>query len=203
MRRRIAAEGIQALREEWRGYYARLHGELSSVGEMQVDDDATANRLVIRDELALKRFLKTGDAHHERFDISATVIGEFFPLPQAAQRTHPLALLYPAEVRQHVVVELPPELLPALQNAALEVDDPALHFERSATLRAGRFEADFKARSLTFEVSGEQLARHLESRRRIRDAISLGVQVERSGARRDSREERMRRLLQGAGDPPQ
>ncbi len=200
MRRRIAAEGIQAVREEWRGYYARQHGQLKSVGEMQVEDDDQANRLVIRDELALEQFVKAGEAHKERFDIAATVIGEFFPLPQSAQRTHPLALLHPSEVRQTVVVELPPEVLPALQDVAVEVDDPALHFERSASLRAGRFEASFSARSLAFEVSGDQLARHLDSRRRIHEAISLGVQLERTGARRDSREERMRRLLEGAGE---
>lgn len=200
MRRRIASEGIQAVREEWRGYYARQHGPLKSVGEMQVEDDAQANRLVIRDELALEQFVKAAEEHKERFDISATVIGEFYPLPQSAGRTRPLALLHPSEVRQHVVVELPPDVLPALQDVAVEVDDPALHFERSASLRAGRFEANFSAQSRRIEVSGEQLAHHLASRRQIHEAISLGVQLERSGARRESREDRMRRLLQGAGD---
>lgn len=201
MRRRIAAEGIPALREEWRGHYARLHGELERVGEVQVEDDAGRNRLMVRDEFALKQFLQAAEGHSERFQVSAPAIGEFFPLPQAGHRDGPLALAHPSEVRQRVVVELPPEVLPALQDVSLEVHDPALQFERKASLRAGRFEASFSARSLAHEVSGEALARHLANRRQIHEAISLAVQVERSGARRASREERMRRLLQGAEAP--
>lgn len=196
MRRRLAADGRQAVREALQSSYARLHGQAEALGELSVADDEAANELTLSDRYRIPEFIQRRDTA-QIFEVSATIIGEFFPLPEKLDREAPLGLVYPAHIVQTIAVELPKDVLPALDHESLSLSDAGMRFERTAKLSAGRFDARFEIESLASSVSGSGLSEHLEHRRQLSNALGLAVKVARQGDRRQQREERMRALLKG------
>jgi hypothetical protein len=167
MRRHTATTPLADVARDALNFYARRDARIRPQGELRVEDDAERNVLTVTERYVIEDFWDEQDARH----FWAWPIEEQLPSPQIAQRTQPLAVPHPVDVRYAVRLTLPhpPDVAPDRR----EVQSAAFRFDAHVRSEGRQLRLDYRLRSRQGQLTPEAVPAHLEDLRRVRELLGF------------------------------
>jgi len=162
MRRQLSTSSLKDLEREYLNFYARTDPRIRSTAPLSVKDDPEKNVITAVERYAIESFW----TEHRR-GFSASTLSSFLLRPRIAQRTMPLAITHPVNVRHRIRFEMQKPM-----RTRPEVDTlkgPAGELDYSyRTEGAGKvLLLEYRYRSLKDAVEPSELMAHLETLKRM------------------------------------
>jgi transglutaminase-like putative cysteine protease len=167
MRSWIAQQTLSELGKSYLNYYAEIDAAIEANGALQVSDDPSTNALVITERYKIPSFWKNKERQ-----FFAGRIYEELGKPGISKRSTPLAVSYPARVRQTIVAHLPQPY--AIKDSGTIASD-AFFFRYQYGSSGNTITLDYQLRTLRDHVPADRVAKHLETVARIRTSLSYEI----------------------------
>jgi hypothetical protein len=170
MRRQLSTSSLKDLEREYLNFYARTDPRIRSTAPLSVTDDPERNVLTLVERYAIDSFWLEG-----RRDFAASNVSSYLTRPRIAQRTMPLEISHPVNVRQRIRVEM---LRPIrIEHEMDSIQGPASTLDYSYWTEAGGkvLLLEYRYRSLKDAVEPARFMEHLETLKRME--LNTGYQV--------------------------
>jgi len=168
MRYRLARQSIADLSKFYLNFYAGADASIEPLGQLQVSDDQNSNTVVVTERYRIPQFWKSNVRDFEAHRINQELIR-----PSISRRTMPLAVDYPANLRQSIEVRLP-ERLNIPKDSEIVADD-WIRFEFASDSIGNTFKLDYHYQSLRDHVPAEQVTKHLATLDKIQKMVGYRV----------------------------
>ncbi len=163
----------QAMSRRFEDYYARIYGDLVTVGAAQVSDDRQLNQLVMRET-----YLTPGGQQfvaEQGLDIYADLLDSYLK-DVDSNRTQPLMLSAPIRLKQEFLVHLPKPMQIAPYQSTQ--DNAVFRFGLQVEpLDKQLLRISYRYESLLDSVPVAELARYREHVRRAKEQLSLNFSL--------------------------
>ena len=163
----------QAMSRRFEDYYARIYGDLVTVGAAQVSDDRQLNQLVMRET-----YLTPGGQQfvaEQGLDIYADLLDSYLK-DVDSNRTQPLMLSAPIRLKQEFLVHLPKPMQIAPYQSTQ--DNAVFRFGLQVEpLDKQLLRISYRYESLLDSVPIAELARYREHVRRAKEQLSLNFSL--------------------------
>jgi transglutaminase-like putative cysteine protease len=204
MRRDLAASGAKDVARRYVDYYRGRYGEIESHDDLAVEDDARANRLIVRERYALKEPWIQQESNLRAVDFYAHLIGTHLIMPSSVERQSPLLVLHPAEVEQVVEVRLPQGWRSTQQSESQAVADTGFDFRTRTEVSDDMVRITQSYVSHRDEIAVSAMREHMQARRRVGDALGTRIVLEMPLPKaRAERERRLKSLMRDLMERPQ
>jgi transglutaminase-like putative cysteine protease len=172
MRARIARSPKSEIARDYLNYYARQFPKVTAAGELSIDDDTTANVIVVREAYAIPDFLQDDGR-----DLWPEAIDKHLDRPRIVRRTMPLGIDQPRKVTHHTHLVLSDAS--AFKAWTREILDEAIAFHAVQSVQKNIVTVDYTLEAFADSVPAEKVADHLAKIDEIRDATSLHLDDEK------------------------
>ena len=200
LRVRFASNTREKIEKDYSDFYSRQLAGLTKVEPLRMEDDASANRVTVHEAYVFSDALVPKD-DLLTLDTYAEAIGGLLQMPETMTRHGPLALDYPIEVEERIVLTLPPKWEWRGDPLRKDVEVPGIRYSMTTNQQGRDVIFDHHFQSTSSVVSLAQMDNHLRGRREVNDLVSrrfvLAAPVELAP---QQREERLRNLLKGIMD---
>ncbi len=169
MRRHTSSTPLAEVSRNALNFYARRDARIRSEGDATVEDDPARNVLTVTERYVIDGFWDEEGLRH----FWAWPIEEQLASPQVPQRTQPLEVAHPVDVRYVVRLSLP--RAPDVEPEHREVAGAAFRFHARARAEGRQLRLDYHFRSRARQLAPGQVAAHLEDQRKVREL--LGYQL--------------------------
>lgn len=163
----------QAIGRRFEDYYARIYGDLLTVGAAQVSDDRQLNQLVMRET-----YLTPGGQQfvaEQGLDIYADLLDSYLK-DVDSNRTQPLMLSAPIRLKQEFLIHLPKPMQIAPYQSTQ--DNAVFRFGLQVEpLDKQLLRVSYRYESLLDSVPVAELARYREHVRRAKEQLSLNFSL--------------------------
>ena len=163
----------QAISRRFEDYYARIYGDLVTVGAAQVSDDRQLNQLVMRET-----YLTPGGQQfvaEQGLDIYADLLDSYLK-DVDSNRTQPLMLSAPIRLKQEFLIHLPKPMQIAPYQSTQ--DNAVFRFGLQVEpLDKQLLRVSYRYESLLDSVPVAELARYREHVRRAKEQLSLNFSL--------------------------
>ncbi len=163
----------QAIGRRFEDYYARIYGDLVTVGAAQVSDDRQLNQLVMRET-----YLTPGGQQfvaEQGLDIYADLLDSYLK-DVDSNRTQPLMLSAPIRLKQEFLIHLPKPMQIAPYQSTQ--DNAVFRFGLQVEpLDKQLLRVSYRYESLLDSVPVAELARYREHVRRAKEQLSLNFSL--------------------------
>lgn len=179
VRAQIAADGHDRVQKRYLNFYARSYAGLRVAAPLEVQDDLQNNRLRVVEHYELDRLL-TLNAKRDQREVWLRVpeVRSLLSDPRVQERSAPLALEHPVELKHEFEVRLPEAW--AIKAQVSEVTNPAFSLRREVVpvrqgdeVRGLRLIDNF--RSTADHVDADAMPRYLRDLRKARDELSYRI----------------------------
>jgi transglutaminase-like putative cysteine protease len=170
MRHSLATTTLPDLTRTWLNFYARTDPGIRTTRDATVEDDQERNVITVTERYAIPDFW---DNHKRSF--YAWAIDEHLAAPRISQRSMPLGISHPVDVRYAVRFDMP-------ENIPVKTDRDALssngfRFESHLRGERNKLMLDYRYRSLTSRIEPADVAKHLAMQKKVRDVIGYHVTI--------------------------
>lgn len=107
MRGNIAVSGREAIRQQLIDFYSGIYNGIQARGELAIDDDRTANVLVLEASYAIDANAVKENGYRQTLPVYTTAIQDVIPKSVEADRSAPLSLAYGYRGRHSFAVTTP------------------------------------------------------------------------------------------------
>ena len=104
MRRRVNSEGVDELSRSFADYYRKRYADLTVASGLEVDNPADGDRLAITEHYLLKDPWTSKLGQVRQVELYADALAGDATLPDTVERTAPLALAHPAQIRHETTL---------------------------------------------------------------------------------------------------
>ncbi|WP_323760851.1 DUF3857 domain-containing transglutaminase family protein [Maricaulis sp.] len=178
-RARIARDGLSGLQRDYLDFYNQTFGAADFIEPIDVNDDVTANRLTVREQVELIAPFEDGEqpeAYSIRF--RAHGISSLIESNAERRRETPLNVYHPTHAR-HVV-----DLVLTnggegwtLQDEQTEIDNAAFRYAYSSTHMGPVYRMEFELRSLAHDVPPDAALEVLRDHRTMLNSAYYGFDL--------------------------
>jgi transglutaminase-like putative cysteine protease len=164
--RTLFASGTREQREtDYTSYAARYYTTAKMRAPLAFDDDRERNVLEVREQYSLDSAFIANDEGVLELVLHPDEVYNYAEPLGAGSRRAPLALEYPIDLSQSIVVHLPDEWRVAEEETV--VDNPVFHYRGSARYSARTLQLAYEYRALDDHVPAGDLARYEADRARV------------------------------------
>ena len=137
---------------------------------MKIRDDRTLNRVEVTEQYTIEPAFVAEDDGSRRFDLNPHVVASLAKAPKLLERSAPLAVTHPRNVRYNASVLLPEAW--KIENETVTIEDPAFFYRSQVTATARRFSAQYDFRTLADHVDAAAVPEYARKLERVRDDTS-------------------------------
>lgn len=170
IRRYLASSALSEWAKHALNFYAREDTGIRAVGEVKVEDDDAQNVITVTERYQIDDFWKKGERHFKAWPIA-----ERLSVPRISQRTMPLGISHPVDVRYRLRLTLP-EAIPVRPEAD-QLRGKAFRFESNLRAKGKLLMLDYRYRSLTDELPAADVTEHLANQKKLDDWLGYNVRL--------------------------
>jgi transglutaminase-like putative cysteine protease len=170
IRRSLQASTSEQLTRSYLDYYRGWYSGIKSSAPLRIKDDRAANRVEVVERYALEPAFEEKDDGKRRFDINPHVVAALAKAPKLVERSTPLSVGHPRNVRYKATVLLPEDW--AIDNDTTTVQDAAFVYDSKIEAIGRRFTAQFDFRTLADHVDAARVPEYARKLERVRDDAS-------------------------------
>jgi len=170
IRRSLQASTSQQLTRSYLDYYRDWYSGIKSAAPLRIKDDRTANRVEVIERYTLEPAFEEKDGGKRRFDINPHVVATLAKAPKLVERSTPLFVRHPRNVRYKATVLLPEDW--TIDNDTPTVQDAAFVYNSKIEAVGRRFTAEFDFRTLADHVDAARVPEYARKLERVRDDAS-------------------------------
>jgi transglutaminase-like putative cysteine protease len=174
-RRRLGSQSRDDIARDYLNYYTRRYPEIEAAGELEVEDDAEANELTVRERYSISNFY--GDDNKE--SIGATEVTGWLSKPSDLQRTSPWALAHPTWIRQVIRVRVAPGFVNQIGHET--VDNDFFHYTMTSEVQDGEVVIDTELRTRTDAVPADRIADYVAAVDEVNENAEWELEVGAGG----------------------
>jgi len=174
MRVQIRSSSAEDLQHRYLNFYAAYFPGIEAVAPIEVEDDAEANTLTVREHYAIADFWphSTEQRRREAY-IAVPDMRGYLQAPSSPVRRSPLALRHPLEVVQVTEVLLPEDWPAASED--VEIVDPHFVFSRSTRGEGTQLQFTDRFRTLVDHVESAQVPAYAAKLSEARDELGYSL----------------------------
>ena len=169
-RNEMHGETLEELSRGYVNYYRDLYSNLAVATPVEIRDDRDKNRIVVTEHYQIEPAFEKEDDGSLRFDVKPDTVRAKVPAPKLTERTSPLEVIHPLNVRYRAIVWLPDAW--AIEPADVTIDDPAFHYSSKVSYVGRRFDATYAFRSLADHVDAQRVPEYARKLEQVRDDAS-------------------------------
>jgi transglutaminase-like putative cysteine protease len=170
MRRSLQASTSEQLTRNYLDYYRDWYSGIKSASPLRIKDDRATNRVEVVERYTLEPAFEEKDDGKRRFDINPHVVATLAKAPKLVERTTPLFVRYPRNVRYKATVLLPEDW--TIENDTTTIQDAAFVYNSKIEAVGRRFTAEFDFRTLADHVDAARVPEYARKLERVRDDAS-------------------------------
>jgi transglutaminase-like putative cysteine protease len=159
----LTSDSLADLRRDHLNRYAADHPKIEAIGSPRIGDDRERNVITLRERYRLRDVWTRG-----AWTYTPRAIEEHLRLPSTRIRSMPLAVDFPLDLTQRIVVKLPDRL--AIDGSRHEIETSSFRFESDVKTDGSSVGATYHLRALKDGVAAADVADHLS---RVNDAKEL------------------------------
>ncbi len=200
LRRRIANTDRTALQDKYRDFYAKRFKEVRVAAPLQVRDDTASDHVILTETYTLDDpWSSLGDGVRG-LETQADGVAPFIDLPDGQGNGYPIAIGYPVDVEQKMVLNLPRGWSWGGKPIHESVDVPGMDYSLTTGQKDAQVSFEHVYRSTAAWVDAEHAGPYRDGLRKVKDLASRRFLVSRGGAER--RDDRLHQLVDGLLDSP-
>lgn len=195
----FASERLSDVSRRYADYYRKRFGELSPVGEPQVQDDRRANVMTVVEHYRLAAPLEAEGGAVSGLSVRADAIEAPATLPSTMDRRGPLRFAVPGLYRHQMRVDVPPGWKPTFGSGSESVQGKYFGYSRDVRIAGNEVVLAYELDVRELDIPGKDAATHVGQLRKVQDTLgaTLRFRVPQDSADED-RARRLRELLRGA-----
>jgi transglutaminase-like putative cysteine protease len=170
MRRSLQASTSDQLVRNYLDFYRDWYPGIKSTGPLRIKDDREGNRVEVVERYAIDPAFEAEDDGSRRFDLNPHVVTSLAKAPKQAERSTPLFVGHPRNVRYKATVLLPQSW--TVENATVTVEDAAFVYKSKVAAVGRRFTAEYDFRTLADHVDAARVPEYVRKLERVRDDAS-------------------------------
>jgi Domain of Unknown Function with PDB structure (DUF3857)/Protein of unknown function (DUF2569) len=170
MRRSLQESTSEQLSRSYVDFYRDWYPGIKPAEPLRIEDDRTANRVEVVERYTIDPAFVEEDDGSRRFDVNPHVITTLVKAPQLIERSTPLAVDHPRNVRYKATVVLPQAW--TIPNDTVTVEDPAFIYTSKVKAAGRRFVAQYDFRTLANHVDAARVPEYARKLERVRDDAS-------------------------------
>lgn len=178
MRRDLTERDRLERATDYLNYYAGYYPDIEAGPPIEVEDDASANLITIREHYRLTGGFQERDAKTLAFELYTDELYGYSNSPTTPIRTAPLALTYPARITQKFEVRLPEPW--TIRTGSFEVDNPAFRYRSKTRYSGNVLKLEYRYEALADQVAVADLSKYLRDIKRMSDDLGLELTYDRS-----------------------
>lgn len=183
MRASLKKSTVEERDRRYLEYYAEYYAGLETSQPSHVHDDPVTGELTTIERYTLARAFEKDDEGVERLTLYTDELHSQGSPPSNRKRLSPIAVTYPEDVTQELIVKLPESW--TIKDKQFAIRNPAFLYESSVTHAGRTLTLRYHYRALDDAVAPEQVARYAADRRKLDD--DLGYELTSGGGRSLSR----------------
>jgi hypothetical protein len=200
-RRLFQSQGKDEIARQYLEHYRHRFGEVSSGAKLEVEDREAENRVIVRERYLLASPWKAIAGAQRVLELNSESIASLVQLPAVLDRRAPLPLEHPVELAYVTRIDMPERWRWSNPIDAVTLQDDAIRYEASATLKDRRIDIRHQIRSASDAVAVADLGEHFRVRRAIAEDLGTRVLLELPAAAAVAeREQRINSLVRGLLD---
>lgn len=183
LRAYFAGDPARTISESYRDYYASLYPGIETAAPLRMNDDETANLVVVREQYRIPQLWQPleDDPACVVFELQARYLGAEAPQPTKQSRTQPFANPFPNNVRQILDVELPETW--DTEPDRVEIERPAFRYWSEVRPRDRGFRIVYDFEALAPTVPADEFEAYQAATEELQDDLYYYVSHETPGAR--------------------
>lgn len=170
MRRSLQASTSEQVTRSYLDYYRDWYPGIKSSGPLRIRDDRAANRIEIVERYTIEPAFVEKDNGKRRFDLNPHVVASLAKAPKLVERSTPLYVRHPRNVRYKATVLLPEDW--SIDNDTTTVQDAAFVYSSKIEAVGRRFTAEYDFRTLADHVDAARVPEYARKLERVRDDAS-------------------------------
>jgi transglutaminase-like putative cysteine protease len=170
MRRSLQASTSEQLVRNYLDFYRDWYPGIKSSGPVRIKDDREANRVEVVERYTIEPAFVEKDDGSRRFDVNPHVVASLVKAPKLAERSTPLLVGHPRNVRYKATVLLPEAW--TIPNDTVTVEDAAFVYSSKVANVGRRFTAEYDFRTLADHVDPARVPEYARKLERVRDDAS-------------------------------
>lgn len=196
-RRSIASQRKTDLSRQYADYYRKRYGDLSAAGDPVFNDDREANTLRVIENYTIASPYEDASGGMKAIEIYAEALQNSSALPPTMSRRGPLDFYWPGRFQHRVQIDLPEFWRAPPERDEVQYASPAFGFKRNIAISAGKVEVSYDMQVKEPELPTDKVASHLEQLRKVRDTLSvrLNLQTAKNTLQPEERDKRLKNLL--------
>jgi len=177
-RETLASDDPEERKSDYANYIADYYPGAKMSAPLEINDDKEHNIVAVTEHYDLPQTFQVKNGR-KRFFLQADELYRYAGNLKSSVRSSPLAIAYPANVRQTIQVILPQKW--DIRDATVQIDNPAFHYVSSVKYSeqgaVARLVLDYQYRSLTGTVEVAALEQYLQDRRKMDDDLGFYVRA--------------------------
>lgn len=182
-RQDLSDDNPQERKSNYANYIADFYPGAKMSAPLEISDDKVHNIVKVTEHYDLPRTFEVKNGR-KRFFLQADELYRYAGNLKSSVRSTPLAIAYPANVRQTIQVILPKKW--DLREDTVQIDNPAFHYVSNVKYSEQgafpRLVLDYQYRSLTDTIELAALDQYLQDRRRMDDDLGFYIREPRAPA---------------------
>jgi transglutaminase-like putative cysteine protease len=167
MRRSLQASTSEQLARNYLEFYRDGYPGIKSSAPLKIKDDRDANRVEVVERYAIEPAFAEKDDGSRRFDLNPDVVKALAKAPKQVERSTPLSVRHPDNVRYQAIVLLPEDW--TIDDDTVTVDDAAFAYSSKISHVGRRFTAEYDFRTLADHVDAARVPEYARKLERVRD----------------------------------
>lgn len=178
MRRDLADRDRLERATNYLNYYAGYYPGIEAGAPMEVEDDAAANLITVREYYRLTSGFRERDAKTFVFELYTDELYDYSSSPTTSIRTAPLALTYPAKITQKFEVRLPEPW--TIETGSFAIDNPAFRYRSKTRYSGNVLTLEYRYDALADHVAVIDLPKYLRDIKRMSDDLGFELTFDRT-----------------------
>ena len=166
MRQYFASFTKDAIAREFLGYYANMYPSIVTHAPIAVRDDKQNNSFTIQESYSIPDFWKLQDERRHASLYGSSVIPHL-RIPQNINRTAPVAVNYPIQIRQTSTLVYPEDIDYEDSQSLIRVEDQFVSYHRKVFYAQRRLTVEHLYRSKQDTVMPDELAAYVDNLKEI------------------------------------
>lgn len=161
--------GSDAVARRYADYYRRRFPGLDASVPLAIEDDASANRIVVTERYRVAKPWSNASPGQRMLDLDADSIAGVLTLPTTLQRRTPLAFAFPSDITHRTELVLPKGWSWKGSAAERALDDAAAQYRYRTGVDGATVFSEETVHALAASVPVERMGAHLDWRRNARE----------------------------------
>lgn len=203
LRGRLADNDRTSLQNRYRDFYGKRFKNVTVAAPLEVDDDLARNHVIVTERYDLADPWTHFENGQRGLDTEADQIDLYIHQPDGQGNGYPVAIRYPVEVTQRMVLDLPAGWNWDGTTMHKVVDVPGMNYTIDTSRKGSEVDFVHTYRSTAAWIDGGQVARYSQGLRQVGDLVSRRFVLDRGteGAREDRLHDLVKGILDDHAEP--